>query len=146
MLELAAGVEGGLREVESQEDTPRVTQAQRLVELAIEAGAELFHHDDRGYATIPVGDHRETWPLRVRGFRRWLERRFYEAMGTPPGAQAVQDALGVLEGKALFDGEQIPVFTRLAEHEGRVYLDLADDQWQVVEVTPSGWQVVPSPP
>ena len=146
MLELAAGVEGSLRVAESQQDTPRITQAQRLVELTIEVEAELFHHDDCGYATIPVGNHRETWPLRIRGFRRWLERRFYEAMGTPPGAQAVQDALGVLEGKALFDGEQIPVHTRLAEHEGRVYLDLADEQWHTVEVTASGWGIVSDPP
>src|SRR5262249_33251686 len=30
--------------------------------------------------------------------------------------------------------------------DGALYLDLADDQWRAVEVTPTGWQIVSAPP
>src|SRR5205807_918504 len=64
----------------------------------------------------------------------------------PPGAQAVQDALAVLEGKALFDGEEHPVYLRLAGHEDKIYLDLGDETWQAVEVDKDGWRIVENPP
>jgi hypothetical protein len=58
----------------------------------------------------------------------------------------VQDALGVLEGEALFDGLELGVYTRLAEHDGAIYLDLANDAWEVVEITATGWRVVSESP
>jgi hypothetical protein len=47
----------------------------------------------------------------------------------------------VLEGRALFDGPNYPVCVRLAEHGGRIYLDLADADWRVVEVDAEGWRI-----
>jgi hypothetical protein len=45
----------------------------------------------------------------------------------------------------LFEGLKYSVFTRLAGHEEKIYLDLADEQWQVVEIGPDGWRVVNDP-
>ena len=33
-----------------------------------------------------------------------------------------------------------------AQHEGRIYLDLADHRWQAVEVGPDGWRIMTRPP
>jgi hypothetical protein len=52
----------------------------------------------------------------------------------------------VLEGKAVFEGDAFPVYTRLAEHNGAIYLDLGNAIWQAVEITPHGWQVIGTPP
>jgi hypothetical protein len=54
--------------------------------------------------------------------------------------------LGVLEGKALYDGPEYPVYTRLAAHNGAIYLDLGNAAWQAVEITSSGWRVIGTPP
>jgi hypothetical protein len=53
--------------------------------------------------------------------------RFYTG-----GSQAIQDALGVLGGRALFDGVEHKVHVRTAEHDGRIFLDLADPEWREV--------------
>lgn len=152
LLTLAGSVESVLHQM-AQEAKERAEEraqerdshATRLVELASEA--ELFHNPDgEPFATIEMIGHRETWPLKAKGVRWWLARQFYEQEEKTPGSQAVQDALAVLEGKALFDGPEHPVFTRLAEHEGRVYLDLANETWEAVEITERGWQVVSNPP
>jgi len=46
------------------------TQADILVALA--QAAELFHAPDgTGFADLDVNGHRETWPIRTKGFRRW---------------------------------------------------------------------------
>jgi hypothetical protein len=133
------------------------TQAQQLVTLAVEAEsktaegeaaeAELFHTaKQEEYARIVVDDHLETWPLRSKAFRRYLRLLYYRATGKPPGSQAVQDAIELLAGIALFDRSQRPVFTRVAELDGAIWLDLANADWEAVKVTPAGWRVVANPP
>jgi hypothetical protein len=123
------------------------TQSTLLVDLALSLRVDLFHTPDGvAYANVEVGGHRETWPIRTGPFRRWLARRYYEQEQAVPSAQPMQDALGVLEGRALFDGAEHPVFTRLGSLDEKIYLDLGDDQWRVVEITATGWQVVDAPP
>ncbi len=104
---------------------------------------ELFHTPDgEAYATIPVAEHRETWPLRSKGFRQWLAREFHRKSGSTPSGQAIQDAMQVLAGKALYEGAEHPVYTRLAEKDGVIYLDLVNKNWEVVAISPTGWEVV----
>jgi hypothetical protein len=112
----------------------KVTQAELLLHCA--AGAQLFHTPaGESYALVPVGGHRETHPIKARGFRRWLVRGFFEEHGKPPGAQALQDALGLLEARAQFDGPQRTVHVRVAEHDGAIYVDLANERWESIEIT-----------
>src|SRR5215204_897532 len=121
------------------------TQAATLVRYAEDA--ELFRTPDgEAYVTFPVAGHRETHAVRSKAVRLWLQRRFYEEHGKPPGAQALQDALGVLEAKALFEGEEHLVHVRVAEHEGAVYIDLANEAWEAVKITHEGVEVVSDPP
>jgi hypothetical protein len=121
------------------------TQSQALVDLAGAAG--LFHTPDGDpFATVQVRGHAETWPLRSRGFRRWLAGEFFSRQGKPPGAQALQDALTVLEGRAVFAGGERSVFVRVAQADGAIFLDLADAAWRAVKITAQGWSVVDNPP
>ncbi len=123
------------------------SQATILVELVRESEAELFHGaDEVAYVRIPCGTHVETWPLRSKAARRWIARLFYDCEGTTPGGQALQDGLLTLEGIAFFEGFLHDVHLRLAGAEDAVYLDLADDYWQAVEITKGGWEVVADMP
>jgi hypothetical protein len=122
-----------------------LNQAQILIAIADEA--ELFHTPEgEAYAQIPVDDHDETWLLRKKGFRAWLLRTFYQKCAKPPSSQALQSALGLLEAKALFEGPEAPLFVRVAEHDGRIYIDLCDAKWRVIEISPQGWRIMADPP
>ena len=124
------------------------SQASLIVELALgEDGIELFRTSGHeGYVRLPADTHREVWPVRSVAFRRWLARIFFNHQSGAPGGQALTDALGVLEGLALFDGHEHEVHLRVAEHEGDIYLDLADADWRAVRIGPHGWDVVADPP
>jgi hypothetical protein len=122
------------------------SQASLLVEL-VAADADLFRCPlGDAYAALSVDGHRETWPLRAKGFRRWLAWRFYEAFEQAPGGQALADAASVLEGRALFEGCERPVSTRVGGDDEVVYLDLADDDWRAVRVDDRRWETVSGPP
>lgn len=121
------------------------TQADILIELA--QAAELFHTpDSTGYADLDINGHRETWPIRARGFRRWLARRFFEATQGAPSSEALQSALNVIEAKAHFDAPERIVHIRVGDLDGRLYLDLGDDTWRAVEIDATGWRVIDNPP
>jgi hypothetical protein len=60
----------------------KVTQSQLLIECAAEA--EFFHNPEgETFGYLPVGEHREIWPLKSRSCRHWLVRAFYLACRVP---------------------------------------------------------------
>lgn len=123
----------------------RPSVATRLVEMA--GDFDLIHTPDSiPYAVIKRDGHTETWPLASRAIRDYLARRYYEETGSAPHSQTIQNALNVLRGHALFAGREEPVYTRLAGYDGKIYLDLCNSVWSVVEITAKGWQVIPLPP
>ena len=121
------------------------TQADILIDLA--QTAELFHAPDgTGFADLDINGHRETWPIRAKGFRRWLARRFFEATQGAPSSEALQSALNVIEAKAHFDAPERVVHVRVGGLDERLYLDLGDATWRAVEIDATGWRVIDNPP
>jgi hypothetical protein len=127
------------------QEARRRSQTDALLELALVA--ELFlAPDGTGYADVIVNGHRETWPLKSRGFRRWLTRCYFDTEYKAVRSEAMQSVVGVLEAKAQFDAPKREVNVRIAEHGGCIYIDLADEEWRAVQITAEGWSVVDRPP
>src|SRR5215217_678947 len=109
-------------------------------QLLVKYGSEgeLFHDaEQEAYATVEVRGHRETYALRSKAFRNWLRHRYFtgekeagDDNPAAPRAQTLADAINQLEAKAQFEGPERGVFVRLAEHNGNIYLDLADETWR----------------
>jgi hypothetical protein len=113
----------------------------------LDAGLELFHDpDQQGWASVRVDTHFENYPIRARAFGLFLLRIYYLDTGESPGAQAIRAAQDLFEARALFDGAECPVHLRVAEHGGRLYLDLCDRAWRAVQIDAEGWRVVERPP
>ena len=55
-------------------------------------------------------------------------------------------AIKTLMAKARYDGSRREVFLRSAALDGKVYVDLADDQWRAIEIDSDGYRVVDDPP
>src|SRR4051795_168385 len=108
---------------------------------------ELFHTSSGvAFADFITDGHRETWPIRSKRFRTWVRRCYYQATGTAAGAAVIASALDLLEARAQFDAPERALNTRVAEHCGRLYFDLADEHWRAVAIGPDGWRVLGCPP
>src|SRR5690348_1079426 len=84
------------------------------------------------FADIIIDGHRETWPIRSKQFRAWLRCCYYEATGEAASSSEIRSALDLLEARAQFEALERSVHVRVAEHDGHIYLDLADEQWRAV--------------
>ena len=138
------------------EGEKRQTKADLVIEL-VRRWAEVFS-DPAGkpYASFDVepvnpdtGEimppHRETWALDSKQFRARASKEFHRRFGTVAGESAMKEALEIIAA----DSDEVKrqsVYLRYApmpENAG-VYVDLCNDRWEVVEVTPSGWRIIPA--
>lgn len=121
--------------------------AAATVLLGLQEEMELFHDGERrGYASFEVDGHVETWPIRSREFAHYLRRQHFGNAHAAIGSEALQNAIETFEAHAIFSGSQRAAHVRVAEQDGRYYLDLADNGWKAVEITASGWRVATNPP
>jgi hypothetical protein len=110
--------------------------------------AELWHDPERvAYGSVPVDRHLENHELGSDGFKNWLAWRAYEGVGIAPAADTIEAALRVAKGLALNRGPCCKTWRRVAEHDGRLYLDLGCSRWRAVEIAAvGGWRIVDAAP
>jgi hypothetical protein len=132
---------------EPEEETGGGNAATRMVEM-IRASAQLWHTPERTtFATLPIADEVQTWPLKSLGFERLLCDLYFDTTEKAPSATAVSDACRVLDALAANRGPEFEAHVRKAYRVGsdgpEIYLDLGNEKWEVVRVTAAGWQVMP---
>jgi hypothetical protein len=126
-------------------NTSEEKMSQRLIRLADQAS--FFHSPDGGaFASVVDSGKRENWPINSKDFTTWLTRCYWRETNSAPSKSAMAETQAVLEGKARFDGAEVSVFTRVAEESGTIYLDLADPERRVVEISGAGWKITTEPP
>src|SRR5215467_3446008 len=78
--------------------------------------------------------HRETWPVRSRGFRDWLLHRFYLETGSALSGGAIWLVIKTIGARARFDAPTFNVQLRVGGDNNKIYLDLSDPEWRAVEI------------
>jgi len=114
----------------------------QLVALAMTRACFIRGEDSQTYA-VALDAPGIAQPLRGEGsFRKQLSSSFYDETGQVASANALSDALVVLDARADLTDPQ-PVFQRVIPTEDGVLLDLGRPDLQVVEVDEVGWRVRP---
>lgn len=109
--------------------------------------AWLWHSPAReAYASLPIGDHIEHWPIQSRDFRLYLRGALHRETGKGISGRDLADAVALLEAIAVHDGPEHPISLRVGRRGDAIYLDLCDEDWAAVEITAEGWRVVERPP
>jgi len=122
------------------------TQGEILLGIATSMANFMHTADERVYANILVDGHRELWPVRRRGFKRWLGQAFFEQQGKAPSTEALNSTLNTLEGIGQFECPRRNIHTRIAGYgkgPRAVYLDLANDQWEKIIINKHEWKIIP---
>jgi hypothetical protein len=120
--------------------------SQRDEVLQLGLAGELWHDaDHEAFATIRRDGHRETWKVRSRDYRLYLIAEYRRRHSRVPANQALSEGIDAIEATAR-DGALFEVFVRVAGAFGKVYLDLVNDNWTVVEIDTAGWSLISDPP
>lgn len=142
----AGNDKGGEGQGESEGGKRGPSPAQILADLAEDCG-EFFcvPRDNRAaYATFPWKGHHETRRIESARFAGFLGDLYAQHEGRWPSQTMLKEALATLELKVALHAPERDLHLRVAEHDGALYLDLADSAWQVVRISTSGWDILDS--
>ena len=124
--------------------TQRSTQRKTLIDFTKEM--DLFQTPENlPYADVIVDGCRRTYQIGSEGFSRWLRKRYFDETGYAPNAESWSVAIESLKAQAEFSGQTREVFVRVGAHEGAIYLDLGNENFEVVEIRDSGWRLTTKP-
>jgi hypothetical protein len=127
------------------DDGKKKSQATVLIEIA--ERWDVFHDPDQaGYIVIDDDDARKVLPIRSTAFRRRLSGEYFKVTGKGCNGNAVSDALSTIEARAVFEAPEHAVYIRVARVADHIYLDMCDERWRAIEVSPDGWRIVDTPP
>ena len=117
-----------------------------LVTLA-RAQCQLKHDADRNaVAVIPKPGRQEIWRVYSTGYEEWLRTAYWRAKEAGVPETTMKSALATIAAAGVNDGEQIDLYVRAAKDNAGYLIDLCDEQWRAVLVTPTGWQVLDHSP
>ncbi|WP_297389922.1 hypothetical protein [Acidiferrobacter sp.] len=97
-------------------------------------------------AVIPMTGRQEVWRVYSTGYEEWLRTAYWRAKEAGVPETTMKSALATIAAAGINDGEQIDLHVRAAKDEAGYLIDLCDEQWRVVLVTPTGWQVLDHSP
>ena len=132
-----------------RDELPGGGEASVLDELVALARAQChLHHDaDRkAVAVIPTPGRQEVWRVYSTGYEEWLRSAYWRSKETGVPETTMKSALATIAAAGINDGKQIDIHVRAARDEAGYLIDLCDEQWRAVLVTPSGWQVLDHSP
>ncbi len=114
-----------------------------VIDLVRSEGVEFWRDaEQNAYATISLNGHRENYAIESRAFSEWVVRVAFDAGLTPPNANTLKESLLLFGAWARFEGAEKTPVRRSGQRGGKIYLDLGDARWRVVEVDCAGWRIL----
>ena len=120
----------------------------RLMDSVEGRAPELFSSSgSEGWISFVSDGKRNTFRVLSREAERWLQRIFFEDYREAIRTEALREVQGVLEARALFDGDEHETPVRVAGSPwGPIYLDLGDSEGHAVQLEGGNTSLVTTPP
>lgn len=120
-------------------------QADTIIKLA--ENFQFFVNElEEPYAAVQKDNHWEVLDMKSQKFKLYLTKLFFDNQRSAPGAEGLNQALKVLEMKAIFSDSEHKLQRRIAESQGNYYYDLCDNEWRVVQIKADGCHIEAHPP
>jgi hypothetical protein len=128
-------------------DNDSRTVAEKLVDL-ISQNSNIFFRDqyDTAYVRIHNSDHNEIVRVESGKFKRHLIRLYHESENKVANAEAVTNAVQVLQAKAEYNGDTYPLSVRVTSYNNCFFYDLSNPKWECIKISEQGWELVDKTP
>lgn len=126
---------------ENNNKEQRRSKAQEYIRILYSLkGFELFHDSNKAaWVTCPVKGHQETFKIKSKDFRVYVNGVIYKLTGKPITKNIMEQLLAILEAECIYTGKQHKVFIRVGIKDNDLYYDLGS---QYVKITSAGWSLV----
>ena len=146
--EIAALKEPAQESEEQQKKEQKDTGAVAIFKMCTEdLGVIPFRGEDTGtlYARFRMQGRYKIASLRSDEFKAWITGKNYLARRREANPGDIDSALRLMESRA-WERPKEKTFVRWARVDEKIYLDLCDEEYRVVEIDENGWKVVENSP
>lgn len=124
------------------DDEFKRSQADILIDLALENNDVFFHNSlEETFVAVDKGNFYEVYGIEDKKYQMLLRKRYYDNTQKAPSKDNINQAIGVLEAKALYEGEEIEVAKRCTSVENTIYYDIADKASTIIKIDENGWAI-----
>jgi Bifunctional DNA primase/polymerase, N-terminal len=128
------------------EEAKESKQAARLkILFGLIEGFDYFVNDkSEAYVSLQVEDAWQTLQVKSGLFKNYVKLAYHEATNDLLSNETCESVLDIMAGRAVKTKRD--VYVRFGWAEDKVYLDLANEKWQVVEIDSEGWRILDKSP
>jgi hypothetical protein len=124
-----------------------------LIDLVTDNSNLLFKDQyETPWIRVHNKDHYELIRVASDKFERYICKLYYDKEQTVPYAEAIKGATLVLQARAEYEGQTIPLSLRVSwndnnnDNDKSIVYDLTNQKWQCVKITTKEWDVIDETP
>lgn len=115
--------------------------------LALQNIKECYYtNENLAYVKINLGIHNEIVRTDSLIFKHWLIYLFEQSRNDILSDKDIKTAISSIDSLAFFKGKRVDIYLRIAEKDNSIYLDLCNEQRQVLEINADGFKVLDESP
>lgn len=130
----------------SQRDVSDQSNVDMFIDKVSKSCTLAHDADGRGVAVVDENGVRKCWYIDSQGFFDWLRSKYFDDFQTGLSELSLNTVTNTLAAMGKFKGDELTVYLRCANLLGAYYIDLCNEQWQVVKVDAIGWEVTNKSP
>jgi len=131
-----------------KQDNPERSPAEILIDICSK-NAYLFHTPNRKAFADIMGENLRCKTVKIRSddFKQWLLYKYFNLVNKKtPNSEAIGSAINSIESQALYSKNVHETYLRTATQDGKSYIDLCNENLDVVEIDKNGWRIINDPP
>ncbi len=127
---------------EKEYEEPKKSYADIVIEQALNYNDVFFHNSvEETFVAVDKDKFYEVYRLEDKKYQMLIRKRFYDELGKAISKDNISQAIGVLEAKALYEGDELEVYKRCAEVDGVTYYDLCNKESTIIRIDENGWSI-----
>lgn len=127
---------------EKECEEPKKSYADIVIEQALSYNDVFFHNSvEETFVAVDKDKFYEVYRLEDKKYQMLIRKRFYDELGKAISKDNISQAIGVLEAKALYEGDELEVYKRCAEVDGVTYYDLCNKESTIIRIDENGWSI-----
>ena len=125
---------------------PATTVYQDVLAIA-EKGNYFLSDRGEPFVDYDINGKRLTCNVSSKQFSDRLRIEYYQTHRQVLNGKTLKSVVETFAAKTSMNNDpKIKIWRRVAEHDGCIYIDLCNDEYEAVEVRVDGWQVIANPP
>jgi hypothetical protein len=138
---------GESQDMDSRPDDNDTKNTSDLLIGFVSDSCELFHNKNKEcFAKINIDGHTEIWDITSTGFGDWIRGEYFRITNKGIPDKKLNEITPTLTALAVHKGYEQEVFMRVAQVNNKIYIDLCDKDWGVIEITKNKWGVISESP